>query len=229
MREFPTDDSWGGGESISFQPINSFGSKGNRNASKSVTINCLLCLRVVGGLAIIVQIALITLVWCCCPTSSANDRNDLMQSKLLEMIQMNNRLLFERQVRSNNDLRDHHLFTSDPHLDCCPTVTELVHRKIGVSPQGLVLDLFHGENFTQTFYERACHPEIKDRPCQFLDPKFEPASRCVQQFSYVYAMARTYGNWFEGFRIDYVRVATGCKCQVNPDVINYSDEYGNHV
>ncbi|KAK2159753.1 hypothetical protein LSH36_147g08004 [Paralvinella palmiformis] len=105
-------------------------------------------------------------------------------------------------------------------MDCCPTVTEVTQRAIAINPQGLLLELFHTPNFTQTFYETVCHPAIKGRPCQFLDRKYISYSKCVQQYSYVYALGRTYGNWYEQFRIDYVRVATGCKCQLTEDLVS---------
>ena len=130
------------------------------------------------------------------------------------------RNLFRRTTRSElPDLRGHKLFASDPRLDCCPTLTEVSERVVGVNPQGMLLELFHLDNFTQTFYETVCHPVIKDRPCQFIDQRVIAYSRCVQQYSYVYALARTFGNPREQFRIDYIRVGTGCKCQMTPELL----------
>lgn len=126
-------------------------------------------------------------------------------------------MYFERSTRSQPDLRDHRLFHSDPRLDCCPTVSELSERTVGINPQGLVLELYHNSNFTQTFYETLCHPEIKDENCQFIDPRYGHLSRCVQQYSYVYAMGRTFNKWSEQYRIDYIRIAAGCKCTIVND------------
>ena len=139
---------------------------------------------------------------------------------------------FHRETRSGVDLREHRLFSSDPTLDCCPTITELSPKAVGINPQGLLLELFNTDNFTQTFYETICHPALKDRPCQFIDKKFTAFSRCVQQYSYVYALGRTYGNWYEQFRIDYIRIATGCKCQLTEDRVSDYDareRYMNEV
>lgn len=125
----------------------------------------------------------------------------------------------KRAVRidgSEVDLRGHRIFTSDPRLDCCPTVTELSGLLTGINPHGIVLELFHTHNFTQSFYETLCDPRIKDAHCQYVDERWRAQSRCVQQFTYVYAIGRTFGAWHERFRMDYVRIATGCKCQLHP-------------
>lgn len=104
---------------------------------------------------------------------------------------------------------------SDSKLDCCPTVTELSHRLVGINWEGIVLELFHMPNFTQSFYETICLPEVKDRPCQFVDPHYRHLSSCVQQYQYVYAFGRPFGQWRDQYRVDYIRVATGCKCRLN--------------
>jgi hypothetical protein len=98
-------------------------------------------------------------------------------------------------------------------------VTQLNRRSVGINPHGLVLELFQTDNFTQAFYETMCDPSLKDRPCQFIEPTLAPYSRCIQQWSYVYAMGRTFGQIYEQFRFDYIRVATGCKCQLPASVV----------
>ena len=139
-------------------------------------------------------------------------------------------MLFQRDTRIvPTDLRDHKLFHSDPNFDCCPTVTELSERTVGINPQGLVLELFHNRNFTQTFYETICHPGIKDQYCQYISPEVIHASRCVQQYSYVYAMGRTFGKWDEQYRIDYIRIATGCKCTLIEDPFHNGDYMSNKI
>ena len=136
-------------------------------------------------------------------------------SRLSRSRDLRNNLDFRELPKRNGlDLREHKLFHSDPELECCPTLTEYAGRRTAINPQGLVLELFAGPNYTQSFYETLCHPAIKNRPCQFIDRRIAYASRCVQQYSYVYAIGRTFGNWDEQFRIDYIRVASGCKCQI---------------
>ena len=112
------------------------------------------------------------------------------------------------------DLREHRLFHTDVavHADCCPTVTELTERRFAVNYQGLVVELLRADNFTQTFYETICSTAVKDAPCRFIDRRYR--STCVQQYQYVYAVGRLYGHVHEPHRIDFIRVATGCKCTV---------------
>ena len=129
------------------------------------------------------------------------------------------RSYFRRTVRTNLDLREHRLFHSDPALECCPTVTEMIRRHTGINRQGVVLELFRTPNNTQTFYETLCHPAFKNRQCQYIDPRISYATRCIQQYSYVYAIGRTYGNYRESFGLDYIRIASGCKCQVVRDYL----------
>ena len=124
------------------------------------------------------------------------------------------RFHFRRTIRNSMDLREHKVFHSDPQLDCCPTVAEQVTRYKGINPQGIMLELFTFQNFTQTFYEVHCHPAIKSGQCRYIDPRIAHASRCIQQYSYVYSIARTYGAYDEGFRLERIRVASGCKCSI---------------
>lgn len=133
--------------------------------------------------------------------------------------------------RSNVDLRHLKLFHSDPELECCPTLTEYAGRTTAINVQGLVLELYTVNNITQTFYETLCHPAIKNRPCQFIDPRIAYASRCTQQYSYVQAIGRTFGHIHEQYRMEHIRVASGCKCQVKKAYMRKrnDDASGIHV
>jgi len=133
------------------------------------------------------------------------------------------------------DLRAYRLFeaSGDYEVDCCPSFTQRNRRTFAINRQGLVIELFQTANFTQTFYETVCSNEsssheadgagvatVEDggaRPpsCKFIDPLFAPRSRCVQQWSYVYAIGRLFGRRNQQFSLDYVRIPTGCKCQVS--------------
>ena len=50
--------------------------------------------------------------------------------------------------------------------DCCPSITELIHPLAGVSRDGMILEIYRGENKTQKFYQTSCRREVKDRPCR---------------------------------------------------------------
>ncbi|XP_003739674.1 uncharacterized protein LOC100907016 [Galendromus occidentalis] len=97
--------------------------------------------------------------------------------------------------------------------DCCPSVTELIHPLAGVSRNGMILEIYRGENKTQKFYQTSCRREVKDRPCRFVRLKYESASRCEQEYSYTYAIVRDV-NTESQWRMDHIRVRSGCKCKV---------------
>ncbi|XP_022702008.1 uncharacterized protein LOC111267780 [Varroa jacobsoni] len=97
--------------------------------------------------------------------------------------------------------------------DCCPSVTELIHPLAGVSRSGLILEIYRGENKTQKFYQTSCRRDVKNRPCRFVRSKYELSSRCTQEYSYTYAIVRNLnsnGQW----RMDHIRVRSGCACKV---------------
>lgn len=98
-------------------------------------------------------------------------------------------------------------------FDCCPSVTDLTERVLAVNLFGVLVELFHNNNATQQFYETVCLPDVKDQPCQFVADRLVRRSRCVQQYSYVYAVGRTLGSG-QQFSIDRIRVPSGCKCRI---------------
>ncbi|XP_037971986.1 uncharacterized protein LOC105388630 isoform X2 [Plutella xylostella] len=118
--------------------------------------------------------------------------------------------------------------------ECCPSVLEMVAPKGGRTPSGLFVELYEdGENIQQ-LYELSCAPDIVGRPCRFVDARLYNQSRCVQKYSYSYALvrkpaateipqhrARREGQGFSvpgagGWSMDYVRVRSGCECQITP-------------
>jgi hypothetical protein len=156
---------------------------------------------------------LLLLTFCCWKHACAEAKLSQIQARLINMLKTKQRSYYRRTIRNSLDLREHRLFHTEPQLQCCPTITEKVPRMRGINQQGLVLELFRMPNWTQTFYESVCHPQIKNRPCQYIDPRIAYATRCIQQYSYVYGVGRTYRS-NEQFRLDYVRIPSGCKCQV---------------
>ncbi|XP_066591179.1 uncharacterized protein [Prorops nasuta] len=102
-------------------------------------------------------------------------------------------------------------------VDCCPSIQEMVE------PLG-------GRN-------REDIPDVLDKPCRFVDRKFSNQSRCVQKFSYSYAIIENLEREryrhhhskesrfppFQGdtaggktWALDYVRVRSGCSCEITP-------------
>ena len=125
----------------------------------------------------------------------------------------------EVKTRAAPDLRQHRPFLGDPSLDCCPSVTELTERVLAVNWLGSLIVLFHGDaGGPQMFYETVCLPHVKDRPCQFVAERFVRRSRCVQQYSYTYAVACTLDSDnqpTDRYHADMIRVPSGCKCRLD--------------
>lgn len=97
--------------------------------------------------------------------------------------------------------------------ECCPSVTEAIQPLGGVSITGRILELYREPNATQRFYQTSCREQVKGRPCRYVRTKYESQSRCVQTYSYMYALVREFqsdGPW----RLDYIRYRSGCSCQV---------------
>ena len=100
------------------------------------------------------------------------------------------------------------------HLECCPTETRRIQPLGGVSREGKLLELYRDKWTVQRLYQTTCHPTVVNRPCRLVDPKIRPLSRCVQQYSYVYAFVKDY-NVTQHYRLDYVKVRSGCSCEVD--------------
>ncbi|XP_072938152.1 uncharacterized protein [Epargyreus clarus] len=117
-------------------------------------------------------------------------------------------------------------------VECCPSVLEMVAKKGGRTPTGLYVELYEDGENKQRLYELSCAPDVVDKPCRFVDARLYNQSRCVQKYSYSYALVR-YSSGTEmpqrhrpeghfsvpgsgGWSMDYVIVRAGCECQITP-------------
>ena len=75
-------------------------------------------------------------------------------------------------------------------VECCPTIEEMVEPQGGINRDNMYVELYRDERNQQRFYEYSCKPEVLDKPCRFLDRKLQMQSRCVQKFSYTYAIVQ---------------------------------------
>ncbi|XP_032514531.1 uncharacterized protein LOC116768021 [Danaus plexippus] len=116
-------------------------------------------------------------------------------------------------------------------VECCPSVLEMVAKKGGRTPTGLYVELYEDGENKQRLYELSCAPDVADKPCRFVDARLYNQSRCVQKYSYSYALVR-YSSPTEvpqhrpeghfsvpgsgGWSMDYVIVRAGCECQLAP-------------
>lgn len=88
-------------------------------------------------------------------------------------------------------------------VDCCPVVEEMVQPQGGRTRADMYVQLYReGEN-VQSFYEYSCRPDVLDKPCRFIDRKFSNQSRCVQKYSFTYAIVQTTGSevWSRNVKI----------------------------
>lgn len=115
-------------------------------------------------------------------------------------------------------------------VDSCPSVTQRNRRAFAINRLGLVFQLLQDDNLTQEYYETTCRraaagggsvdPDAPSQlPCRFVDARLAPYSRCVQQWSYVYAMGRPIGLRNDRVHLDYIRIPTGCKCRLSASAV----------
>lgn len=85
----------------------------------------------------------------------------------------------------------------DP-VDCCPTIEEMVEPVGGRNRQDMYVELYRDGENAQRFFEYSCRPDVLDKPCRFVDRKLSNQSRCVQKFSYTYAIVENPGSkvWY---------------------------------
>lgn len=103
-------------------------------------------------------------------------------------------------------------------FECCPTTTDVVQPRGGVNMEGHLVKLFRPNDMEQRIYEHSCRPEVIDQPCRFVDELVRPMSRCVQQYTYTYALVENRDHTGTGleWRMDYIRTRSGCACSIQP-------------
>ncbi|KAL8575450.1 hypothetical protein ACOMHN_000066 [Nucella lapillus] len=99
-------------------------------------------------------------------------------------------------------------------FECCPSVSSRIRPLGGLSREGKLLQLFRSDRVVQQLYETRCRPDVVNKPCQMVDPLIKRFSHCVQKYSYVYAFVKDF-NMTQDYRLDYVRVRSGCACEVD--------------
>ncbi|XP_067008168.1 uncharacterized protein [Anabrus simplex] len=119
-------------------------------------------------------------------------------------------------------------------VECCPSKMDMVMPVGGTRTDGLYVELFQVEK--QKFYEISCLDHVVDKPCLFIDHRLQSQSRCVQKYSYSYALVRDdipppveqhrhdrrshvphpHIQRNDSWRMDYIRVRSGCSCEITP-------------
>ncbi|XP_046678162.1 uncharacterized protein LOC124366014 [Homalodisca vitripennis] len=120
-------------------------------------------------------------------------------------------------------------------VDCCPSTLEMVEPQGGINQDGMLVELYSEIQNTQRFYELSCRAGVEGKPCRFLDRRLHNQSKCVQKYSYTYAIVRDDGTESSArsaprpqqlfpsatgykWRLDYIRVRSGCSCEITPRV-----------
>ncbi|XP_012539839.1 uncharacterized protein LOC105838666 [Monomorium pharaonis] len=127
-------------------------------------------------------------------------------------------------------------------VDCCPTIEEMVQPVGGRNREDMYVELYRDGENVQRFFEYSCRPDVLGKPCRFVDRKFSNQSRCVQKFSYTYAIIQNSGSKIgmeehrrhhhrehhhfpafssntvsgSGWTLDYISVRSGCSCEIMP-------------
>ncbi|KAK6631511.1 hypothetical protein RUM44_006038 [Polyplax serrata] len=119
-------------------------------------------------------------------------------------------------------------------VECCPSVLDMIEPEGGKNLDDIYVELYSDGENRQRFYERSCREDVVNKPCRFLDKKLYNQSRCVQKYSYTYALVRDAthmsghavarsrhhhdrGNFIsKDWKMDYIRVRSGCSCEVLP-------------
>lgn len=76
------------------------------------------------------------------------------------------------------------------YIDCCPTDEEMTEPEGGRNREGMFVELYRDGENVQRFYEYSCKPGVENKPCRFADYRIKAQSRCVQKYSYSYAIVQ---------------------------------------
>ncbi|XP_011310792.1 uncharacterized protein [Fopius arisanus] len=125
-------------------------------------------------------------------------------------------------------------------VDCCPSVVETISPTGGRTRKGAYVELYRHLEHIQTFFESSCRADVLNKPCRFVDKKLMNRTRCVQKFSYTYAIIGNPDKFQQEkmerqehphrhkdhhilvldpgslWRLDYIQVRSGCSCEVFP-------------
>ncbi|KAF7996342.1 hypothetical protein HCN44_001974 [Aphidius gifuensis] len=113
-------------------------------------------------------------------------------------------------------------------VGCCRTVEYHISPAGGSNRSNMYVELYRDSTTNQSFYEVSCHPDYVDKPCRFIDRKLAPQSKCVQQYSFSYALIKdpdehkhrhkAHHSEDTGPRtpwiLDHIRIRSGCACQL---------------
>jgi len=142
-------------------------------------------------------------------------------------------------------LRDEARYLNRTNVDCCPAVLEMIEPRGGRNLHGVYVSLYREANHVQRFFELSCHKDILNKPCRFMERRLHSSSKCVQKYSYTYALVKEENNVGNGgvrnfpsislfsgekarWTLDYIQVRSGCSCEVTHNKKKRGKEYAGH-
>ncbi|KAG5863911.1 hypothetical protein JTB14_006932 [Gonioctena quinquepunctata] len=143
--------------------------------------------------------------------------------------------------RNKKTFQESEFTAANGTVDCCPMLEEMVEPRGGSNQDGIYVELYRDENYRQRFYELSCDVDVVDRPCKFIQKKLHHMSRCVQKYSFTYALVKdtpshrtknyplfpAHGSSGATYTLDYIKVRSGCSCEVTNEVRNTKKNNGN--
>lgn len=97
---------------------------------------------------------------------------------------------------------------------CCPSYADQYSPLGGVSRSGRLIYLYRDNDTVQSFYQSRCLSNIVNKPCRFIDSRYRQRSKCVQLYTYKYALIRYNRTSSTLHGLDFMVVKAGCSCRV---------------
>ncbi|VVC45993.1 Cystine-knot cytokine [Cinara cedri] len=121
---------------------------------------------------------------------SLNSKNSQDWSSVDDLLQLKQEVADHHWLSGRKSLEYLRLISNESEEDCCPSQMEMIEPSGGSNPDGLYVELFSDGADKQRFYEVSCKPGVEGKPCLFMERKLHVHSKCVQRYSYSYAIVR---------------------------------------
>ncbi|KAK4329122.1 hypothetical protein Pmani_000502 [Petrolisthes manimaculis] len=118
-----------------------------------------------------------------------------------------------RRMINAGNITLHEDESGEQFIDCCPSRDEYVNVTIGKTDKNRAVEIHPGFPY---FRERVCLPHIENKECIFPRQSLRSGvvTRCKQQYAYSQALSRMYLSTEEDWKIHFIKLKSGCSCQV---------------
>lgn len=128
--------------------------------------------------------------------------------------------------------------------DCCPSTYELTSPTFGRNLKGEMVTLYNSDSLRQQFVEISCKEDVLNKKCRFMHKIYANRSRCVQKYSFAYALivvgnetletpvklnntseysehnetkrTNLYTDTADIYALDHIQIRSGCGCVIEP-------------